>query len=228
VFIKPDGLVGPGSLVDRELVVDFLNCLALALSDLDGYAAYAPRRHSTPGAVALANVHILEEVGEEDWYNLEFAAVTEAQKRLQALARNYDCPGDPEAMTVVIEATICALGFTLSDRVDHVLTRDEFDALYRDSDAPLKTLGPQLVAYLVGHQIRILLLRGIQTNSALQIMKEYLRRIIRYPTGDYNALQNYLHVCDPDGRDVDVLIQICSGSKGAPKRAGTSSVTSRF
>jgi hypothetical protein len=93
-----------------------------------------------------------------------------------------------------------ALGYTVADRVRTVCTHRDFLGLYADNTHFTRLAG-SLRDYLVGREVEIIGYRGDQELSTLHIFKELVRRMVRYPTTHYDAVENLLHVSDPGARD---------------------------
>ena len=98
--------------------------------------------------------------------------------------------------------------------VDHTFTADDFEAVYGRGDDP--STHPEAREFFVGSRVRMVLLCGQQENSALQVMKTYLRRVPRYTTPESYNLRNWLHVTNPDAWNYPDLIRRFTRSLSPP------------
>ncbi|MEV5885017.1 hypothetical protein AB0L74_20185 [Streptomyces sp. NPDC052020] len=93
-----------------------------------------------------------------------------------------------------------ALGFTVVASTRRRFTHRDVLGLYAYNTHYTRLAG-DLTAYLSGNEGEILLLEGEENLSSLHILKEVVRRVVRYPTTHYDALENLLHVSDPGATD---------------------------
>jgi hypothetical protein len=210
VFLKPDALRGRYACVEADAASDFFECMRIAIRDVAATHEGKWLLPTTAEAVVHSNYHIFEEAEEEDWYTLKFIDVEGCQDRFGRLQGEYASFGAASVpvATIFLDA-LAAVGFHVI--VDRTITMDwhDYDCIYAKWDMPVDK--KKMTAYLVGSQIRILLISGNQHNSALQILKEYFRRILRYHSREYNALQNYVHVSDPGAPEVSFLCERAAG-----------------
>jgi hypothetical protein len=198
LILKPDVLAGP-----------FASCPpALARDAVRGLAAVYDRPagpyevDTTAGAVAWALRNVRRKAAQRPWYAL---TLDDPPARLRALAALLDtgplttgAPSVPVAS--LVEAVLPALGYTVRSRVGRVCSHRDFLGLYGDNTHYTRLAG-SLRDYLVGQRIEVLLLHGRQELTALHVFKEVLRRVVRYPTTHYDAVQNLVHVADPGAGD---------------------------
>lgn len=202
IFLKPDALVGTCTTVPGGLAADYAMYLSAALAHLDEPKNYHPFFDASPQGARNAREHVLKEMRELPWYTLSLKSVRSCQERLHGLHSSWSKSPEVEVSTIVSESC-SALGFEIALVVDRILNADDYWSFYKDSDEP--HMHPLMERYLVGNPVRLILLCGRQENSALQVMKTYLRRVMRYPT-EAPKIQNWLHVTDPDASNFpDVL-----------------------
>jgi hypothetical protein len=202
VFLKPDALEGPATTVSGPLAADFAGYLSSALDSLSS-AGYQPHVPASAGAAELARNHVMAESRAISWYVLRTCELEACQTRLRSLAVEWAAARILPVEQVIRQACI-ALGFHVVLATDRVVTMEDYEAIYGDTDEP--DMHPRMQAYIVGRRIRLLLLCGMQENSALHTMKAYLRRVMRYPTAEAYRIENWLHVTNPDASNYPELL----------------------
>lgn len=201
VIFKPDLLTGPYAETERPLARDAVRALASVYgADLGPYEVDTSARAAAWG---LSNVE--RKVRARDWY---VRTLRDPEARLSALAELVRGPlaGDgPVDAAELVADTVRALGFRAAARHRTVCTHRDFLGLYADNTHFTRLAG-SLRAYLVGRPVEILLYTGPQELSALHVFKEMLRRVVRYPTTHYDAVENLLHVADPGSGDREYFV----------------------
>lgn len=204
IVLKPDALEGTSTNVSGLLAADFAFYLSDAL-DPDSPAAYQPHVPESEGAAELARNHVLAESRAFPWYVVRTRELESCQARLRFLAAGWAKLETLPVATVITEACV-ALGFHVVMSDDRIVTRDVYQALYGDTDEP--SMHPRMQAYMMSRRVRLILLCGPQENSTLQMMKTYLRRVMRYPTADTYRIENWLHVTNPDAANYPELLSM--------------------
>lgn len=216
VFLKPDALEGTYARVDSGAAADLFQCLALAVVDISATYRASWRLPSTAEAVHHSNIHILEEAGEEEWYTLELKETKWCATQLRELEHEYASRNSRPAIEEIFLDALRALGFEIAATLRITMSEHDYEQIYCDWDMPVDKA--KMTRYLVGQDIVVMRLVGLQENSALQILKEYLRRILRYHGASYNALQNYVHVSDVGGPEIPYLAELLSGDERSGAR----------
>jgi hypothetical protein len=209
IFLKPDALTGPTAFSQSTLAVDYLHATVFGLS-----ASYFPERHPTfhghtRMAAALAREH-LKEVRFPDAGLLMVRDLYGCQRRLMHCARQYSRNPGPTPLRELVERSAAALGFQVTAQRLYRFGQQDFDTVYRSFARP--SMREPTKEYLVGKQVLLMLLEGEEYNSVLQVMKVYLRYILKYPYDAWSTIQNYLHVCDQDAEEVEHLRSLLTSS----------------
>ena len=204
IVIKPDALDDTAPFVSGAIAQDFGIYLAHGLDRLKT-PDYEPRVAASRGGAALARQHVLGDLTAAPWYTLAVRDLLGCQHALRKLANEW---AEKERVAVVdlIEQSCEALGFQRVCSVDLICSLDDYYTLYRDTGQP--DMHPRMIEYFVGKRIRCILLCGDQENSALHILKAYLRRVMRYPTPESYNIQNWLHVTNPDASNFAELLRM--------------------
>lgn len=204
IVLKPDALEGPATSVIGPLAADFASYLCDAL-DPSSPPAHEPYVAESEGAAELARNHIIAESRAFPWYVLNLRQLESCRCRLRTLAAAWVKLENLPVVNVITEACM-ALGFDVVLSDDRIVTTEVYQALYGDTDEP--SMHPKMRAYMMQRRVRLILLCGPQENSALQIMKTYLRRIMRYPTAASYRIENWLHVTNPDAANYPQLLSM--------------------
>ncbi|MEU1755445.1 hypothetical protein ABZ436_22690 [Micromonospora matsumotoense] len=197
MLLKPDILTGPYATCDRRLARDAVRGVRAA------YDRAVPRYEVDTSAAGvgwgLRNVD--RKVAARSWYTLELTDRHGTLARLGDLCDGPELAGDGQVGTGQVAVALTgALGFRVRSRQRRVCTHRDFLGLYAHNTHFTRLAG-DLRGYLVGQPVEVLLLTGDQELSSLHVAKELLRRVIRYPTTHYDALENMLHVADPGAPD---------------------------
>ena len=203
VMLKPDALDGEWTSVPGPLAADFAGYLSGAvesrsLGNDQALAASSP----TGAARALADVEYERRL--YAWYALLLQAITDCRERLATLQQRWASLPSVVVPEIVADA-IVVLGFDIVGVADHVLSIDDDLLFCRHASQP--SLHEKMQPYLIGRRVRLLLACGQQENSALQMMKTYLRTVVRYPLEEV-TYQNWLHITDPDSAHYAALLRM--------------------
>ncbi|MEU5319900.1 hypothetical protein AB0G67_24610 [Streptomyces sp. NPDC021056] len=198
MILKPDVLDGPFAVCPRPLARDAVRGL------VDLYAGRPPGPYevaTSDGAVRWARRNVDRKTAARGWYDQELRSRQERLSRLTALLRSPALTGEGPAETAgLILGMTGALGFSVAERARRRFTHRDVLGLYAYNTHYTRLAG-DLTAYLTGGEGEILLLTGEENLSSLHILKEVVRRVVRYPTTHYDALENLLHVSDPGATD---------------------------
>ncbi len=203
VVLKPDALEGENCAVPGTLAADFCAYLAADL-DSGNLPLRAPHHEGSAAGAELARRHVSGEAGAFEWYAWPVRNVRDCRKRLEELYEIWRLIPSVEIPDVVVQAS-SALGFEAVHSFDRVLDMDDYMAFYRDTPRP--ELHPRMQKYLIGKKARLILLCGLQENSALQAMKTYLRRVMLHPTGKSDS-GNWIHVTNADAANYPELMRL--------------------
>ncbi|MFF1900022.1 hypothetical protein [Streptomyces sp. NPDC058206] len=204
LLLKPDILAGPYARCDaalsRDAVRGFLSVYESAASSAGPGADYEVATSERAVTWALSNIE--RKIRARDWY---VRTVHEPELRLAALRDLLTGPvlnaGDGTVRTADLVLGVAeALGFTAAERRRMVCTRRDYLGLYADNTHFTRLAG-SLRDYLVDQEVEIVRYEGQQELSTLHIFKEMVRRVVRYPTTHYDAVENLLHVSDPGAPD---------------------------
>jgi hypothetical protein len=217
IFLKPDALTGPTAFSPSTLATDYLHATVFGLS-----ASHFPEHHPafhghTRIAAAFAREY-LKEVGFPDAGLAMVRDLYGCQERLLHCARRYSGNPGPVAVQELVERSVAALGFEVSAQRLHRFGEQEFDTVYRSFARP--DMRDPTKEYLVGNQVLLMLLEGEQYNSVLQVMKVYLRYILKYPYDPWTTIQNYLHVCDQGAAEMEQLRGLLTPSSRHLRKLG--------
>ncbi|MHB9757134.1 hypothetical protein ACYBSK_22405 [Streptomyces sp. BYX5S] len=200
LILKPDILAGPSAHCPAALARDTVRGL---LCVYEPTAAYTYEADTSEQAVAWAVRNIDRKVRARDWY---VRTLHEPDRHLAALDALLTGPvlapagADTVRTADLVRAVTQALGFTAADVRRTRCTRRDFLGLYADNTHFTRLAG-SLHTYLVDQEVEIYRYTGDQELSTLHIFKELVRRVVRYPTTHYDAVENLLHVSDPGAPD---------------------------
>lgn len=206
IMLKPDALDGPANTVAGPQAADFAIYLASALDGLR-LPDYRPLVAASREGAERARERVLAEMATCRWYRMSWRDVDGCRQRLHALHRRWAPTGKVQVAEVVREAT-AAIGFHVAAATDRVVTLADYDVFYGDSPEP--DMHTRMQQYLLGRPVRLILLCGQQENSALHVMKTYLRRVMRYPTSPHVGLENWCHVTNPDAPNFPQFVRLCA------------------
>lgn len=198
MILKPDVLGGPYARCPRPVARDAVRGL------VDLYTGRPPDPYeveTSAGAVRWARRNVDRKTAARAWYVKELSSPRRRLEGLGALLRSPALTGGGTTETAgLILGMAGALGFTVAERDRRRFTHRDVLGLYAFNTHYTRLAG-DLTAYLSGHEGEILLLDGEENLSSLHILKEVVRRVVRYPTTHYDALENLLHVSDPGATD---------------------------
>jgi len=205
VLLKPDALTGDATHVGGLLAADFAALLSARLRDpvFEGYQPFVTT--SLQGA-ARAKQHSDAEMKAIWWYTPEIKDLPGCHVRLHELHDKWKDADTVPVAQIIADASV-ALGFAIAVSVDRALTQAECLAFYRDTDQP--DMHEKMQRFMVGQTVRFMLLCGQQENAALQLMKTYLRYVMRYPAAK-RQIQNWIHVTNPDASNYPELLRMYS------------------
>jgi ATP-grasp domain len=205
VILKPDVLSGPFAHCDRAVARDTVRGL-LSVYTVDDTEPF--EIDSSHGAVVWARHNIDRKVRARDWYVDTLREPHLRLPALRALLISSTLAGDrPIATTELVRIVIGALGFRCVVAQRRRCTYRDFLGLYADNTHFTRLAG-SLRDYLVDKDIVVEQYEGDQELSSLHIFKEMIRRVVRYPTTHYDAVENLLHVSDPGSRDWEFFAEI--------------------
>lgn len=209
--LKPDALSGSNTEVTGGAAGDYCAYLATAIDGLSSANDYAPELAKSAAGASRARAHALAEIAAVDWYTSEVIGVSACQQRLETLRQR--CLAQRQiAIDQLVVHSCRALGFSVVLSRDLVLGEPEYQLLY--PDRPRQDIEFERRAYLLGSQVRLMLVCGAQTNNALQIMKTFLRFVLRYPDGP-KTCRNWLHVSNPNVDNYPELLRMFNGARVA-------------
>ncbi|MFB7933642.1 MULTISPECIES: hypothetical protein [Streptomyces] len=200
LILKPDILAGPYARCPAAAARDAVRGL---LRVYEPATAQAFEVDTSAQAVAWALANIERKVRARDWYVRTLHA---PGPRLAALRNLLSGPvlaprEDGSVRTSDLVLGIAdAFGFTVADRRRTRCTQRDFLGLYADNTHFTRLAG-SLRGYLVDQEVELYRYAGEEELSTLHIAKEMVRRVVRYPTTHYDAVENLLHVSDPGARD---------------------------
>ncbi|GHC92879.1 hypothetical protein GCM10007079_41610 [Nocardiopsis terrae] len=200
LVLKPDILDGPYAVCPAALARDTVRGL---LRVYDPAAPLTFEADTSEQAVAWAVTNIDRKVRARDWYvrRLQDSELRLAALRSLTAGPAFNPPGGHPLRTAdVVLSVVEAFGFTAVDSVRTRCTYRDFLGLYADNTHFTRLAG-SLCSYLVGRDVEIHLFAGEQELSTLHIFKEMVRRVVRYSTTHYDAVENLLHVSDPGAPD---------------------------
>ncbi|WP_406863829.1 hypothetical protein ABZO31_26690 [Streptomyces sp. HUAS MG47] len=198
VILKPDVLVGPHAECPRPVARDAVR----GLVDIYTGRPPGPYEVETSGAaVRWARRNVDRKTAARSWYDKELNDPREHLDRLGDFLGSPSLAGESGVPTAdLVLGMTDALGFQVGERRRRRFTHRDVLGLYAHNTHYTRLAG-DLTAYLSGKEGEILLLEGDQSLSSLHILKEVVRRVVRYPTTHYDALENLLHVSDPGATD---------------------------
>lgn len=214
LILKPDILTGPYARCPAAPARDTVRGL---LRVYEPAASHAFEADTSEQAVAWALANIERKVRARDWYvrTLHAPALRLAALRDLLTGPVLNPPGDGPVHTRDLVLGIAdAFGFTVADHRRTRCTQRDFLGLYADNTHFTRLAG-SLRAYLVDQEIEIYRYAGEQELSTLHIAKEMVRRVVRYPTTHYDAVENLLHVSDPGARDWTYFLNAAFGKPDA-------------
>ncbi|SDD37345.1 hypothetical protein [Actinokineospora iranica] len=198
VILKPDILSGPFAVCGRAAARDTVRGL---LSVYTAEDAGPFEVAASAGAVAVATRAIDRKARAGTWY---VRALRRPEVHLPALRELVDGPAlaGPGVIETaeLVRLVVRALGFRELVSERRLCTHRDYLGLYADN-AHFTRLAGSLRAYLVGREIVVSHHEGDQELSAPHIVKEVVRRVVRYPATPYDAVENLLHVADPGSPD---------------------------
>lgn len=211
MLLKPDILAGPYATCDRRLARDAVRGVHAAYDRFSAAHDQSSAAHDRSSAgyevdTSAAGVrwglrNVDRKVAARSWYTLDLTDRQRTLARLRVLVDGPELAGTGQVGTGDLTVALAgALGFRVHSRRRRVCTHRDFLGLYAHNTHFTRLAG-DLRSYLVGQPVEVLLLVGDQELSALHVAKELLRRVIRYPTTHYDALENMLHVADPGAPD---------------------------
>jgi hypothetical protein len=203
VMLKPDALEGHHTRIPGPSAADFAAHLAAAI-DSRPEPCVVPLVPTSRAAAERARVHVTNEIAALDWYLPQIRDVPNCQRRLDELRAEWQNASSLAVADVII-ASCVALGFTVTLSRSVTLTEADYAVVYRDTD-PSPT-DDERRRYLIGRPTTLLLLCGRQENSALQMMKTYLRYVCRYPT-ENARVENWVHVTNPNASNYPELLMM--------------------
>ncbi len=212
LILKPDILAGPSARCPAALARDTVRGL---LSVYEPGTAHTYEADTSAQAVAWALSNIERKVRAREWY---VRTLHEPGRHLGALrdlltGPLLDPPGDDTVRTAdLVLGVAAALGFTVADSLRTRCTQRDFLGLYADNTHFTRLAG-SLRDYLVGQEVEIYRYAGAQELSTLHIFKEMVRRVVRYPTTHYDAVENLLHVSDPGAEDWTYFLNAAFGER---------------
>ncbi|MEV6963184.1 hypothetical protein AB0M97_29295 [Streptomyces sp. NPDC051207] len=214
LILKPDILAGPSARCPAALARDTVRGL---LSVYRLSATYTYEAETSEQAVAWALRNIERKIRARDWYVRTLHEPNRHLAALDALLTGTVLapPGKDTVRTAdLVLAMTEALGFTVADVQRTRCTRRDFLGLYADNTHFTRLAG-SLHTYLVGQEVEIYRYTGDQELSTLHIFKELVRRVVRYPTTHYDAVENLLHVSDPGAPDWTYFLNSAFAERGS-------------
>ncbi|MEF9905562.1 hypothetical protein [Streptomyces sp. P9-A2] len=212
LILKPDILTGPCARCSPALARDTVRGLLSVYEPSTGYAYEAD---TSEQAVAWALSNIERKVRARHWYVRTLNDPGRDLAALRALLAGplLDPAGEDTVHTADLVLGVAeALGFTVADRLRTRCTQRDFLGLYADNTHFTRLAG-SLRDYLVGQEVEIYRYTGMQELSTLHIFKEMVRRVVRYPTTHYDAVENLLHVSDPGAADWTYFLNAAFGER---------------
>ncbi|MFF1920721.1 hypothetical protein ACFVW8_09105 [Streptomyces sp. NPDC058221] len=213
LILKPDILTAPCARCPAALARDTVRGL---LAVYESSTAYAYEVDTSEQAVAWALSNIERKTRARDWYVRTLRNPHRHLADLRALLAGplLNPAGDDTVRTADLVLGVAeALGFTVSDHLRTRCTQRDFLGLYADNTHFTRLAG-SLRDYLVGQEVEIYRYAGEQELSTLHIFKEMVRRVVRYPTTHYDAVENLLHVSDPGAADWTYFLNTAFGERG--------------
>ncbi|MFI2372383.1 hypothetical protein [Streptomyces sp. NPDC018833] len=214
LILKPDILTGPYAHCPAVLARDTVRGL---LCVYEPAASHDFEADTSEQAVAWGLNNIERKVRARDWYvrTLHAPGLRLAALRNLLTGPVLNPPDDgPLRTTDLVLSVAEAFGFTIADSLRTRCTHRDFLGLYADNTHFTRLAG-SLRSYLVDQEVEIYRYAGDQELSTLHIFKELVRRVVRYPTTHYDAVENLLHVSDPGAPDWTYFLNAAFGEQGA-------------
>lgn len=214
MIIKPHALEGPDSTVGAAVALEFVVMLRKTLLEL--------KEMKTLSVPSREAYHALPEVKKrilyESWHIVSLRHPRACQRRLLQLSDHYrDVPRRLNVEEVITDATY-ALGFTIKATNDYFIRREDYGLLYPEAPA-LKDHRDEMMSYIAGQCVRLMVAVGDEENVGLQLMKLCLRSVLQTIISEGTTIprtklpvldvQNYLHVCDPDSGEIARIVKLC-------------------
>jgi hypothetical protein len=198
LILKPDVLSGPFAHCSRALARDTVRGLLAVYGGAPTTSYEVP---TSACAVPWALRNIDRKVLARSWYTRTIHDADVHLAALWDLLRSPGLAGDGGTATaeLVLDAAR-ALGFTDVTRERRICSYRDFLGLYA-RNAHFTRLAGSLRDYLVGKDIDVVFFEGSQELTTLHVLKEVLRRVVRYPIAHYDAVENLVHVSDPGATD---------------------------
>jgi hypothetical protein len=212
LILKPDILTGSYERCPAALARDTVGGLLRVYEPATSHAFEAD---TSEQAVAWALTNIERKVRARDWYvrTLHAPGLRLAALRDLLTGPVLNPPGDgPVSTRDLVLGVVAAFGFTISGSARTRCTHRDFLGLYADNTHFTRLAG-SLRSYLVDQEVEIHRYAGDQELSTLHIFKEMLRRVVRYPTTHYDAVENLLHVSDPGAPDWTYFLSTAFGEQ---------------
>lgn len=107
------------------------------------------------------------------------------------------CGSETVATSIVLQAAIRGLGFTVVASRIHVCNEADVDGIYSatTTTSSYSSVRDQLLDYLVGHELLIWWLEGEQPAALLEWWKTFARHVLIDRDPDEHLLVNLVHVC---------------------------------
>ncbi|GII83393.1 hypothetical protein Ssi03_13830 [Sphaerisporangium siamense] len=198
MILKPDILSGPFATCSRPTARDVIRGL------IEVYTGRPPSPYETgtsAAAVGWGIRNIARKVAARSWYTKDLRDPEGCLEGLLAHLAGAELAGEGAVATAaLVHDVVRVLGFKVMVRSRRPLTYRDFLGLYAHNTHYTRLAG-DLRGYLLGREAEITMLEADQELSSLHLFKEILRRVIRYPTTHYDALENLIHISDPGADD---------------------------
>jgi hypothetical protein len=215
MILKPDILIGPYSTCAAAVARDTTRGLLTVYAGPDRAGSFETA--TSERAVDWGIRNITRKAGARGWYTTALLDRDACIAKLEALRDSPQLNAADSLPTAELTlALVAALGFTVTDRWQRTCDHRDYLGLYA-RNTHFSRLAEDLRGYLVDKPVEILLLAGAQEPSALHVAKELLRRVVRYPTSHYDALENLVHVSDPGSTDHAYFEGARAAERGVPR-----------
>lgn len=212
VIVKSHALDGPGSRVRRSAAEEFVVALQRTLLGLTELKALPPPSREVFHALDEVTKRILY----EGWHAHSLRHPRACQRRLSELAHRYGREPRPLLVERVVVEAAAALGFTVAAARDHSIRREDYGSLFPEAPT-VRNHKAEMLSYIAGERVRLIVVVGDEENVALQIMKLCLRNVLQAGVAETATIpgtrlprldvENYVHVCDPDSPENAYILE---------------------
>ncbi|GIC06039.1 hypothetical protein VCSRO97_3343 [Vibrio cholerae] len=205
-YIKPDAVEGDYASISKNIALDLVLGLSKSIQEPNRALECRYNHPRSRPSFERAIYENIEECGDEYWLEINYSDPVLIESNLAALNRYLKDKFEGSCIPFIelYKYILNCFQITNCTFIEYEISHNDFFHLYKDNRFFILK-HEELKNYLVDKKVVLYVVEGIQAEASVHLLKEYIRRVLKFHDTDYDAVENLYHVADPYSYDREYI-----------------------